>query len=165
MFSYDERLLGEKYIGECVIDCSIIPQGFHRRRDELFLFEGFLIPLTRRGAPDSSLGSVRVNITVNCCHRSCDGRTCNYEEELSSVSHTPKCLSCPVLNITSIPVFRVQDPPPPDLPVGDLHRSEECPILKCGIPITECPHLLVPRMHRNSSVNSLNRRGSSIARL
>ena len=30
MFSYDERLLGEKYIGECLIDCELIPQGFHR---------------------------------------------------------------------------------------------------------------------------------------
>ncbi|CBK20926.2 uncharacterized protein [Blastocystis hominis] len=144
---YDERLLGEKYIGECLIDCELIPQGFHR----------FVIPLTMRGVPNSSLGTVRVNITVHCLHNSGDWRTCGYEEELSSIISTPKYASCPVLNITSIPVFRVEDPLPPDLPVLATNSCGECPVLKCGVPLSQHPELLSGgSMHRSPSFGAMS---------
>ena len=110
-----------------------------------------------RGVPNSSLGTVRVNITVHCLHNSCDWRTCGYEEELSSIISTPKYASCPVLNITSIPVFRVEDPLPPDLPVIVTNSCSECPVLKCGVPLSQHPELLGGgSMHRSSSFGVMN---------
>ena len=111
-----------------------------------------------RGVPNSSLGSVRVNITVHCLHNSCDWRTCGYEEELSSITSTTKYGSCPVLNITSIPVFRVEDPLPPDLPIVVPNSYGECPVLKCGVPLSQHPELIDGGMHRSSSFNAMSGR-------
>lgn len=110
-----------------------------------------------RGVPNSSLGTVRVNITVHCLHNSGDWRTCGYEEELSSIISTPKYASCPVLNITSIPVFRVEDPLPPDLPVLVTNSCGECPVLKCGVPLSQHPELLSGgSMHRSPSFGAMS---------